>query len=85
MKCPLCPVEPIVNNAGKSITGDNSPDTPTKIYDRINFVCRNPQCPNFGKVIGEELILSFDSSAPQPDISERQVLIRDIDGEKEIQ
>lgn len=53
MKCPKCGLEAQINRSKTEVTGDNSPDTETKIFTVLTFVCRNPQCGEHQKQIGE--------------------------------
>lgn len=56
-KC--CSVEPMIVKSFNRIEGDNSSDTPTKLYRVMIMQCRNPQCKNYGKtweeVVEEEI------------------------------
>lgn len=73
MKCPNCPVELVIDHTGKIVEGDNSPDTPTKVYEQQYFICPNRQCSKYGQIVEGEPILIFDSGTPQS--TERQILI----------
>ncbi|MBQ4050728.1 MAG: hypothetical protein IJD13_03805 [Oscillospiraceae bacterium] len=35
------------------VEGDQSPDTETKVYRILSFVCRNPRCEHHGEEVGE--------------------------------
>ena len=37
--------------SGYEAEGDDSPDTKTLIFIKQEFVCRNPQCANYGRVV----------------------------------
>lgn len=63
MKCPNCPVEMVVDHTGKKVEGDNSPDTPTRVYEQQYFTCPNPKCPKYGQIVDGEPILIYDGGA----------------------
>lgn len=54
MQCPLCKTEMRIGASKTVVEGDNSPDTPTKVYIEQTMICRCPQCENFGKVVQTE-------------------------------
>ena len=47
MLCPLCSIEARISKSAYVIR-DN------KLYIRFEYSCRNKECSNYGKVIGEE-------------------------------
>ena len=47
MKCPLCNTEGRISKA-TNVIKDN------KLYRRFTYVCRNKECSNYDKEIGEE-------------------------------
>lgn len=49
MREPCCGVEPQVVRSYNKIIGDNSPDTPTKLYSVLVMACSDPKCPEHGK------------------------------------
>lgn len=51
MLCPKCKVEMLAKNQRLTFEGDESPDTETKAFLTSDFVCRNPQCENYGRVV----------------------------------
>lgn len=54
MICSKCGLEGIIHSVEHRVTGDESPDTQTQVFVVQHFVCRNPQCEDFEKEIGEE-------------------------------
>ncbi len=51
MLCPLCKCEMRIEGSQYEATGDESPETRTLIFLRQEFVCRNPQCGNYGRTV----------------------------------
>lgn len=51
MKCPLCDIEMSIQRSYTEVTGDDSPDTETKVFTAQEMTCRNKQCSNYGKVV----------------------------------
>lgn len=63
MKCPLCDIEMAIKRSRYTVSGDESPDTETKLFNEQVLSCRNKKCPNFQKdvsVIKNPLQLSKD-------------------------
>lgn len=54
MKCPKCGMDAIISASHNLVTGDDSPDTTTRLYRVLTFRCRNPQCESCGKDIGQQ-------------------------------
>ncbi len=54
MKCPKCGMDAIISASHNLVTGDNSSLTTTKLYRVLTFSCRNPQCENCKKEIGQQ-------------------------------
>ena len=54
MKCPKCGMDAIISEARNVAEGDHSPDTQTRIYRVLTFRCRNRQCEDCGREIGQE-------------------------------
>lgn len=54
MKCPKCGMDGIIIRSGYTVSGDQSPDTPTELYRILTFACRNKQCENLGREIGQQ-------------------------------
>lgn len=54
MKCPKCGMDAIISESHNLITGDKSPDEKTRLYRVLTFSCRNPQCEQCGKEIGQQ-------------------------------
>lgn len=50
MLCPLCKTEMRIAQVRTVVEGDQSPDTPTLVYQEQELVCRNRKCSNFGKI-----------------------------------
>ena len=59
MLCKKCNTECFIDRTETIVEGDNSPDTETKVYKNLIYVCRNPKCTEFKKDIGEEKILIY--------------------------
>lgn len=53
MKCEKCGLDAKISNSFTKVTGDNSPDEQTKVFAILVFECRNPNCDNFNKQIGQ--------------------------------
>lgn len=51
MLCPLCKVEMAISNSRYKAENDTSAEEETKLFMIQEFVCRNPQCPNFGSMV----------------------------------
>lgn len=51
MKCPLCNIEMMIRKTYTEVEGDESPDTPTKVYTVQDLVCRNRKCGNYEKIV----------------------------------
>lgn len=51
MLCNLCKCEMRIEGSGYEAEGDDSPDTKTLIFIKQEFVCRNPRCANYGRVV----------------------------------
>lgn len=47
MKCPKCDIEAKITSSKTIMKGD-------KLFQRIEYSCRNKQCPNYNKVIATE-------------------------------
>ena len=65
MKCQLCNVEAAIAKSRHVVSGDDSPDTETKLYMEQEIRCRNPNCSNYNKIIAtvrNELPVSKDFS-----------------------
>lgn len=54
MECPECKLECFINNSQIVVTGDNE-DQETKVFNEFEYVCRNPNCGNFEKIVGTEM------------------------------
>ena len=52
MKCPKCNIEAAISSTKYVTTGDDSPETETKLFIEQKFTCRNRHCVDFGKEIG---------------------------------
>lgn len=60
MNCPLCGhADPMVNGAGTVVEGDNSPDTPTKVYYTQLAYCRDKTCTNHNRAMYRIKHLTF--------------------------
>ena len=62
-KCPQGHMDLQITKAYPQVTGDSSPDTPTRVYLVQERSCVNPQCPNRGKVLDKVLHLEYDGAA----------------------
>lgn len=47
MLCDKCGCELQIMGSHREVTGDNSPGTPTIVYDVLELFCKNPQCERF--------------------------------------
>lgn len=63
MLCPLCKVEMRIAATETQVTGDDSPSEPTRVYTVQQFVCRNPQCGNFGQTVKTVRTLIYGTPA----------------------
>lgn len=54
MLCPKCNISAAIRHVGYVVDGDNDPNKETKLYVEQKFMCRNPQCADYGKVIGRK-------------------------------
>lgn len=51
MVCPSCGIQARIERFYTKVEGDQSPDTPTRVYTVQEIACRNPQCPRHGEII----------------------------------
>ena len=51
MQCKGCGLEAMIADKKLCFEGDESPDTGTRAFYELTYKCRNPQCPEFGKVL----------------------------------
>lgn len=49
MSSKCCGTDPMVRGSYNKIVGDNSPDTPTKLFAVLVMACPNPGCTEYGK------------------------------------
>ena len=56
MLCPRCKTELMIESTRLEITGDESPDTETKVYTVQALVCRNPNCMDHGMTVAENRV-----------------------------
>ncbi len=54
-----------ITRAYPRVTGDSSPDTPTRVYLVQELSCVNPRCPSCGRVLDEVQHLEYDGAAPK--------------------
>lgn len=54
MMCPLCGTEMGIAASYQRVEGDESPDTPTKVFTVQEFACRNPACLGVGKTAAKK-------------------------------
>jgi hypothetical protein len=47
MQCPKCSNDLSIYKTGLKVTGDESPDTETKVVTVMRLVCRNPVCDSY--------------------------------------
>jgi hypothetical protein len=47
-------MDAIISASHNLVTGDNSSLTTTKLYRVLTFSCRNPQCENCKKEVGQQ-------------------------------
>ncbi len=55
MECPSCNQPMYLEYAYNKITGDNSPDTPTKLYRVLMHRCVNNDCQDYYKIVEQPL------------------------------
>ena len=60
--CPKCKTATYIGKTYTEVEGDNSPDTPTRVYTVVEQVCRNPQCEDYKKVIAKERHLQYEGN-----------------------
>ncbi|MEG0178321.1 MAG: hypothetical protein RR424_08895 [Oscillospiraceae bacterium] len=59
MRCELCDTELFIDHTGYMATGDNSPDTKTRLYNVPYLRCVNTNCKRCGQIIeGEKIELT---------------------------
>lgn len=51
MLCPLCKTQMRITATRTTVTGDESPDTVTRVFIEQDLTCRNPACSQCGKVV----------------------------------
>lgn len=51
MKCPLCNLEMRITASRYVVEHDDTPSTPTKLYQEMDLTCVNEKCPNNGTVV----------------------------------
>lgn len=51
MICPKCKCEMRIAATRIEVTGDNSPDTTTKVMTVQDLSCRSPKCDNFNRIV----------------------------------
>ena len=51
MLCPLCKTQMRITATRIVVTGDESPDTVTRVFIEQDLSCRNPACVQCGKVV----------------------------------
>ena len=56
MNCPRCKTELFIDSSKLEITGDQSPDTETKVFTVQTLSCRNPNCENYLKPVAENRV-----------------------------
>ena len=56
MKCEKCGLEGLIYSSETDVEGDKSPETKTKVFEKMHFMCRNEKCGNFRKEIGTERV-----------------------------
>ena len=52
-----------ITKAYPQVTGDDSPDTPTRVYLVQELSCVNPRCPNHGRMLDEVRHLEYEGAA----------------------
>ena len=53
MLCDKCKTEAMISKSETVVEGDQSVYTPTKVFTRLVFSCRNPSCSQYQKEVGE--------------------------------
>ena len=52
MQCPKCKITAAIRKTRYVTENDTTPEKETKLYLEQSFKCRNPQCSEYGKIIG---------------------------------
>lgn len=55
--CPKCRTETVISASGRMGVKDGKR---VKVYEVQDLRCRNPNCPDYGKKVGERKCLLFD-------------------------
>ncbi len=53
MNCPRCGQIARIDSSRWEVTGDDSPETPTRLYLVQTLRCRNPRCDRSGEKVAE--------------------------------
>ena len=65
MLCQICRTEAVISSNNIEVEGDNSTETPTKVYRRLEVKCRNEKCINFGQTVGEKRNLIYEKTSKE--------------------
>ncbi len=65
MLCPACGVELRIIGSATVVTGDDSADTPTRVYTRHTLQCKNPACERRAPVTVDHLVYPANSAAEE--------------------
>lgn len=61
MLCPKCQVELQIERDNMEVTGDNSSQETTRVYDVQELICKNTKCENFGQIVKVVKHLVYES------------------------
>ena len=54
MQCPFFKIDTTIERSYTRVEGDESPDTPTRVFTVQEMYCRNPRCSHNGWKVGEQ-------------------------------
>lgn len=60
MLCPQCKCELHIKETRTEVVGDESPDTPTRVYQVQDMICANENCINCGRVLDTRKHLLYE-------------------------
>ena len=65
MLCPACGLELHITGSTMVVTGDDSADTPTRVYLRHTLQCKNPACGRRAPVTVDRLLYPAAGTAAE--------------------
>ena len=63
MVCPICSNLLRIASSRVKVTGDDDPETQTRVFVVQELVCRSRRCPNFWRVVEQNCVQTY----PQED------------------